>query len=159
MMIAGHMIVAASAFVSYVHWATGGAWQADTSFALTWGLVMLGVLLPDIDHPDSTIGRRCRWLSYPIHIVFGHRGFTHSLLACALIVLLAYQFEALWIYWVAVGYFLHLLGDFLTPSGVTLFYPSRKTYRAWLVADTNSIGEWVLSLGIASASLTYVIGF
>ena len=49
-----------------------------------WHLIpatLLTCLLPDIDHPKSLLGQRLKWLSYPIARAFGHRGFTHSLLA------------------------------------------------------------------------------
>ncbi|WP_336703012.1 metal-dependent hydrolase, partial [Pantoea dispersa] len=51
-----------------------------------WHLVpaaLLTCLLPDIDHPKSVLGQRLKWLSQPIARAFGHRGFTHSLLAGA----------------------------------------------------------------------------
>lgn len=44
---------------------------------------LLTSLLPDIDHPRSLLGQRLRWISAPIARAFGHRGFTHSLLAVA----------------------------------------------------------------------------
>ncbi len=42
---------------------------------------ILTCLLPDIDHPKSFLGQRLKWVSKPIARAFGHRGFTHSLLA------------------------------------------------------------------------------
>ena len=42
---------------------------------------LLTCLLPDIDHPKSLLGQRLKWVSVPIARAFGHRGFTHSLLA------------------------------------------------------------------------------
>lgn len=49
-----------------------------------WHIVpsaILTCLLPDIDHPKSFLGQRLKWISKPIARAFGHRGFTHSLLA------------------------------------------------------------------------------
>ncbi|CDL39947.1 Membrane-bound metal-dependent hydrolase YdjM, induced during SOS response [Citrobacter freundii] len=49
-----------------------------------WHIVpsaILTCLLPDIDHPKSLLGQRLKWISKPIARAFGHRGFTHSLLA------------------------------------------------------------------------------
>lgn len=54
--------------------ATGDWWHIIPAALLT-------SLLPDIDHPKSVLGQRLRWLSVPISRAFGHRGFTHSLLA------------------------------------------------------------------------------
>jgi len=41
---------------------------------------MLGSIMPDIDHPSSTIGRLLPWISKPIERRFGHRAITHSAL-------------------------------------------------------------------------------
>lgn len=41
---------------------------------------MLGSIMPDIDHPASTIGRTFPWISKPIERRFGHRAITHSAL-------------------------------------------------------------------------------
>ena len=49
-----------------------------------WHIVpsaILTCLLPDIDHPKSFLGQRLSWISKPVARAFGHRGFTHSLLA------------------------------------------------------------------------------
>lgn len=50
--------------------------------------VLLGSLLPDLDHPGSILGRLFRIISLPLSKLCGHRGFTHSLLAfCGLAIL------------------------------------------------------------------------
>jgi inner membrane protein len=77
--------------------------------------------LPDIDHPKSLLGQRLRWLSQPIARAFGHRGFTHSLLAVA---------AGLWLFQInlpksspippdvlqglTLGYLSHIVADMLT---------------------------------------------
>lgn len=104
----------------------------------------LGGLLPDIDHPESVIGRRVRIISVPLASIFGHRGFTHSLLAVALIgaiaVHLTLQGQSLLLP-ICVGYLSHLLGDALSASGVPLLHPwSRKRYK-WRVLPVNSLQE------------------
>lgn len=118
-------------------------------------IAAIGGLLPDIDHPESVIGRRVRVLSLPISAVFGHRGITHSLLATTAIA------TALW--WVShepfyqpyrwmiaplcVGYLSHLLGDAMTPSGVPLLYPKKKTY-SFNLFKTKSTAEFILVCAI-----------
>ena len=47
-------------------------------------LAALGSLLPDIDEPQSLLGRKLGFIAWPIKLVFGHRGFTHSLAALGL---------------------------------------------------------------------------
>ncbi len=41
---------------------------------------MLGSVLPDIDHPTSTVGRLVPWISKPLERNYGHRAVTHSFL-------------------------------------------------------------------------------
>ncbi|BAH82948.1 metal-dependent hydrolase [Candidatus Ishikawella capsulata] len=94
---------------------------------------LLTCLLPDIDHKNSVIGQRIRWLSIPIARVCGHRGFTHSLLCIVLLWLCLY-----WLYsfpkWLMpldviqgmiIGYLSHIMADMLTSAGVPLFWPCR----------------------------------
>lgn len=103
-----------------------------------------GGLLPDIDHPESVVGRRVRFLSVPIASVFGHRGFTHSLLAVVLVGVLAFQFtlhgQSLLLP-VCIGYLSHILGDALSASGVPLLYPWSKRRFKWRVLPVNSVQE------------------
>src|SRR4051812_14632718 len=44
-------------------------------------LAVFGALLPDIDHPQSWVGRRIRPVSTALAAALGHRGITHSALA------------------------------------------------------------------------------
>ena len=41
-------------------------------------LLAAGALLPDIDHPQSTIGRLCFFLSIPLNKWYGHRKIVHG---------------------------------------------------------------------------------
>src|SRR5690242_13202124 len=62
--------------------------------ALFFGSLVLGALIPDIDHTGSSIGRKIPLIDNIISSVFGHRSFTHSLLFLFLTFLL-FQ-EASW---------------------------------------------------------------
>jgi len=42
---------------------------------------VIGSLLPDVDHPQSWVGRRTRPISTALAATLGHRGVTHSALA------------------------------------------------------------------------------
>lgn len=93
-------------------------------------------LLPDIDHPKSLLGQRLSWISRPVARVFGHRGFTHSLLAVgAGVALLQLKFPADWLLpadvfqSMVVGYLSHIVADMLTPAGVPLLWPCRWRFR------------------------------
>ncbi|CNE98174.1 metal-dependent hydrolase [Yersinia nurmii] len=97
---------------------------------------LLTSLLPDIDHPRSVLGQRLKWISAPIARIFGHRGFTHSLLAIlGGIALFQLEIPRSWfippdvMHAMIVGYFSHLLADMLTPAGVPLLWPCRWRFR------------------------------
>ena len=109
----------------------------------------IGGLLPDLDHPKSALGRRIPFISLPLAAVFGHRGMTHSLFAAAGLLLLlvavttspAYVLLETLITPFCIGYLSHLLGDSLTPSGIPLFWPHKRTYsfrlfRTWSRRET-----------------------
>ncbi|MBS9433238.1 MULTISPECIES: metal-dependent hydrolase [Photorhabdus] len=92
--------------------------------------VLLTALLPDIDHPNSTLGRLFRFISIPVAKLCGHRGFTHSLLALILgITLFWLKIPEEWLiptdffHAMIVGYLSHLIADMLTPAGVPLLWP------------------------------------
>jgi inner membrane protein len=94
------------------------------------GLAVAGSLLPDIDHPQSWIGRRARPLSTAIAAALGHRGITHSALAVvALVALLLHEgYQRDGVSALAVGYLSHLAADMLTPRGLRLAWPLRTTF-------------------------------
>jgi inner membrane protein len=108
----------------------------------------IGGLLPDIDHPQSALGRRIPWVSIPLSAVFGHRGFTHSLLAVLMVMLLliAIPIPASWqwiVYPLCIGYLSHLLGDAVTASGIPLLYPWRRKF-GYPLLPINTIKETAL---------------
>lgn len=91
-----------------------------------WHIVpsaILTCLLPDIDHPKSFLGQRLKWISKPIARAFGHRGFTHSLLAVfALLATFYLKVPESWfipadaLQGMVLGYLSHILADMLTPA-------------------------------------------
>ena len=108
-------------------------------------------LLPDIDHPGSKMGRRLWWLAWPIHLLFGHRGVTHSLLAwiaatAAAVLLVGPVIGAAF----AVGYGSHLLGDAIT-GGVPFWWPKVGRTGQYLFA-TGGLGDY----GLCLASLAVI---
>ena len=105
-----------------------------------WHIVpsaILTCLLPDIDHPKSFLGQRLKWISKPIARAFGHRGFTHSLLAVfALLATFYLKVPESWfipadaLQGMVLGYLSHILADMLTPAGVSAclsWFPKRAT--------------------------------
>lgn len=112
------------------------------------GLMALGGLFPDIDASDAKIKhlkiplsakRQDLYikpflpLSEGFHLIFGHRGAMHSLLALLLFAVfsLAGCHSLGGSGWLCLafllGYFSHLVADSLTKSGTPLLYPYKKT--------------------------------
>ncbi|MXP48962.1 metal-dependent hydrolase [Pantoea sp. Eser] len=134
-----------------------------------WHLVpsaLLTCLLPDIDHPKSLLGQRLRWLSHPIARAFGHRGFTHSLLAVA---------AGLWLFQLnlpaespippdvlqglTLGYLSHIVADMLTPTGVPMLWPCRWRFRLPILkSQKGNQLERALCLGLVGYALWFPVG-
>lgn len=97
-----------------------------------------GALLPDIDEPHSTIGRKTPLVSHVFNKIFGHRGATHTLIfplviAFLLYLLMAYlPFSPLILYGVVCGCYLHIAGDMLTKSGCPIYMPFSTRNIAFL---------------------------
>ena len=109
------------------------------AFALTIGnffgvegialkLMLIGSVLPDIDHPQSFIGKCLNPFSIPINRKFGHRQFVHSLLLWGILTVLGYF---LWkpLMWFSIGGVTHCLLDCWNLQGVQLLHPLfRQTF-------------------------------
>ncbi|HID7802737.1 TPA: metal-dependent hydrolase [Proteus mirabilis] len=123
--------------------------------------VLLGSLLPDLDHPGSILGRLFRIISLPLSKLCGHRGFTHSLLAfCGLAILWETQvtpyiaISADFFHALLLGYLSHLLADMLTPSGVPFLWPLKMRFALPILAKKNSKkGERFISVIILVGAL------
>lgn len=122
---------------------------------------LLTALLPDIDHPKSVLGQRLRWISRPIARAFGHRGFTHSLLAIAAgIYFIRYQLPADWpiptdaYHAMLIGYLSHIAADMLTSAGVPLLWPCRWRFCIPLLnSQKGNQLERVLCMALIGFSL------
>lgn len=127
---------------------------------------LLTCLLPDIDHPRSTLGQRFRWLSQPIARAFGHRGFTHSLLAViGGVALLQLQLPQEWVLpadvfqGMVLGYLSHIVADMLTPAGVPLLWPCRWRFRLPLLNSRNGNQlERMLCLTLVGLAIWFPVG-
>ena len=122
------------------------------------GLAAAGSLLPDLDHPQSWVGRRTRPVSSAIAATLGHRGVTHSALAVLGVVLLLAQAgsrrgtEAA----LAVGYLSHLAADLLTPRGLRLAWPLKQSWSLPL-CRTGSPAEALIVLALAGGIVWRVL--
>ncbi|WP_066172384.1 metal-dependent hydrolase [Bacillus marinisedimentorum] len=133
---------------------------------LFFALVLTGALIPDIDKYNSRIGRKFRWLSVPVQLVFGHRKFTHSLLFALLAYLLVswaaeqYRFTQLYAVGLTAGIMSHIAGDFLTKDGVPLFYPFVQGRLRFIITfRTGSSAERVLVVLLAALNVYLLIKY
>ncbi|WP_121616653.1 metal-dependent hydrolase [Virgibacillus halodenitrificans] len=111
-------------------------------------LVLLGSLLPDLDTPNSKLGRKLWPISFIISRFVKHRTATHSLLFITIVgaigsflcsVLDQSQFYAMGL---TIGTISHIAGDGLTNTGVPLLYPfMKKRFRTPLTFSTGSLRE------------------
>ncbi|WP_157811986.1 metal-dependent hydrolase [Alteribacter populi] len=135
--------------------ATVSFFQSDVLFSYLYVIgLAIGSLLPDIDEPNSFLGRRVRVLSKPIKRIFGHRGVTHSVLTWLLLVYFLYPTDSLFITGFLIGYSIHLLGDLFSKRSIPLFAPfSRFRLKMPVTYEISGIFENTLLL----ASVIYTI--
>lgn len=146
------------AIVSWIGWC--GLTEQDPSL-LTCSIAGFAGLLPDIDHPNSVLGQKLPMISYPIAKIFGHRGITHSFFMTALLTYALYSLSHsqnmpvisdIALMPLIIGYLSHLVGDFLTPSGVPLFWPYKRTFSLGLF-KTDSWLETIFVYALVGLTL------
>lgn len=108
-------------------------------------LILLGSALPDIDHPDSKIGSKVKFISF----IFEHRGFFHGFIALAALAIgLVYMnnglhYNILYVSALPIGYFSHLVMDTFTKEGIMPLHPfSRMRIRGFI--STGRILEYII---------------
>jgi len=145
MMAKSHVVVGIAAWV-----AAAPLLHFSPVDPLYLGLAVAGALLPDVDHPQSWIGRRTRPLSTTLAKILGHRGVTHSAIAVlglvALLLHVGYrrgEVSAL-----AIGYASHLAADMLTPRGLRLAWPLKQSWGLPL-CRTGSAAEPAIVVALA----------
>ncbi|EGS5729501.1 metal-dependent hydrolase [Clostridium perfringens] len=120
--------------------------------------VALGALLPDIDTPNSFIGKRLKIISRPINSFFGHRGVIHSITPVVILLILSFIFKSSFLWAITFGFLLHLIEDTFSEKGIKWFAPfSELNIRIpfeILRYKTGGLKEYVI-LGIALTSLYF----
>lgn len=87
------------------------------------GIALISAMLPDIDHPDSKVGKYFK----PISFLLEHRGFFHSVfpLLIGALFLISYT-KMIYVIPFLIGYTSHLIGDLVTKQGIMPFHPFSK---------------------------------
>lgn len=96
-----------------------GACVSDSTAAMS--LIVFGSLLPDLDHPLSTVGRIARFISVPLHRRFGHRRHIHGFPLWGAVTMAGFAWWPLW--WIGLGALSHAFIDCLNTSGVPALLP------------------------------------
>lgn len=133
---------------------------------------VIGSTAPDIDHPESKVGRKplLKPISKIISKCFGHRTITHSLVTAVLLFIcllsstllftgvLNYVYSNI-VVGFCIGWISHLILDLLTVKGIPLFYPFvKKKYRI-LKFKTNRDEEFVSILTIFFTGILIIMHF
>ena len=107
------------------------------------GLVLLGSLLPDIDHENSKINNKLKFTKIIGHL-FKHRGIFHTLLLAVLLPGLVWYFVG-YGYGVALfaGYMSHLVIDGFTLAGINFLHPFANL-RLMGFIETGTVAETLL---------------
>lgn len=153
---------------------SAGAWVGASMGLLPreipWFPLLFGSLAPDLDEPSSFISRPGTLLkpiipralvkildgifeliSKGLHLLFGHRGLSHSILLPVLMGAAARGFNINWLFWFAGAYALHVLLDLCTHAGVPLFSPvTEKDYSLHLCSTGSLIDTLFLCAGASA---------
>lgn len=140
-----------------------------SSNELTVGNVValsVGAIFPDIDHPNSYIGKRMPVTSNGMRKLFGHRGIVHSLVgaialtAVVRFLLLTLHLPSEWGTWFLMGFIAHLVEDSFSRYGIAWFQPIYNKNIQFgfkqIYYKTGGTSEWVIFL-IAIAIIIYQI--
>ncbi|MBD3309935.1 hypothetical protein GF351_01815 [Candidatus Woesearchaeota archaeon] len=126
-------------------------------------LAVFAALIPDIDSPDSKLGRKVVPLSHIFKFVFGHRGFFHSIffpvLMFAGVLGIAFYSQAGYVYAYAVliGALSHIFIDAITIEGVNLLSPVSR-FRVAGFIKTNSLMELAVFVFLTVSCVVILVG-
>lgn len=134
------------------------------------GASAVGSLIPDIDLPNSTIGKKVKPISIIINKMFGHRTITHApIWIIPLLILhkfmpnIAHGLSANTITLLqhtivgyVAGFVCHLLGDMFTVGGIPLLYPFKRT-RFHLTNIESGKHDAILSVIVTAICIIAVL--
>lgn len=116
------------------------------------GSILIGSLLPDIDHQHSKMGRWVR----PFKLG-EHRTVTHSLLFNVGVFGMTRLTDVPGVYWgMTVGVLSHLLLDVCNPTGIPWFYPWNKKKYSVMDVRTGSEVEVLFMTCVVIGTILYL---
>jgi inner membrane protein len=126
---------------------------------------IFGSLLPDIDEPESYIGRKIPIFSNFLSIFISHRGITHYLCVPLFFLVIGIfqsnEFYSTLFIGLSIGILSHDIGDMLTKGGIIgFFFPILPNTKIVLLPNflrfyTNSITEYFIIIIIITASIFF----
>ncbi len=120
------------------------------------GIVIFSSLLPDLDHPQSKLGRKF-FLSKVFNMLFGHRGFFHAIwIPIGVWLILSFGFGISYGAAVFVGYFAHLFSDGLTKAGVNLVHPLHQLRLQGFI-ETGGVVEHLTCFAVVIFSIILLV--
>ncbi len=105
-------------------------------------IVLFGSIFPDIDHPESKLGRKAKIFSF----LFEHRGFFHSFIFLILVDIILFLFlkqYLILIYAFNIGFISHLIADMVNHMGIMPLHPFSK-FRIKGFIKTGALMETLL---------------
>ena len=86
---------------------------------LSYLLLLLGSIFPDIDQPSTKLGKIFR----PVMFFIPHRTLTHSIYPITILGVLCYTHPSLYLWAFSLGYFLHVYEDSWSKQGIAWLRP------------------------------------
>ena len=120
--------------LTHITFAVATSLMLGATSTTTITLVGIGSLLPDIDHPKSTVGKLFLPISIYLNKKVGHRTLTHSLLVWVPLNLIGLYFYKP-LFFITMGAISHLVLDSWNVSGVMLFNPFSE--KLFVLAGRN----------------------
>lgn len=120
------------------------------------GIAIFSALLPDLDHPQSKLGRKV-FVSRIFNILFGHRGFFHAIwIPLAIWLILSFGLGMSYGSAVFIGYFAHLFSDGLTKAGVNLVHPLHQLRLQGFI-ETGGVVEHLVFFAVIVLSIILIL--
>ena len=109
-------------------------------------IFILAAIIPDIDTTESSVGRKTKPASNLINVLFGHRGFFHSLTFIIILAILLFILKTPNLIAIAIltGYVSHLILDAFTKTGIRVFWPLKSQAKGSI--KTGSTTESIIFL-------------
>ena len=111
-------------------------------------LYLFGCMLPDIDSPYSRIGK-------VIHLPVKHRTWTHAIYIPVILLITGIWIRS--IFWLGLGYLLHLICDSFSLSGINWFYPRKHKHHIFKLYRTSHTSETIVVTTYAVLFVVYCI--